>query len=65
VEILRKIGAAVLEVLAYVGALASLTGRAAYFTFLGPFLGVLSRGKRMSPAATRIVVQFARFLVTG
>ena len=38
-EILRKIGASVLEVLAYVGALASLTGRAAYITFIGPFLG--------------------------
>ena len=38
-ETLRKVGAAVLEVLAYVGELTSLTGRAAYFTFIGPFHG--------------------------
>jgi phospholipid/cholesterol/gamma-HCH transport system permease protein len=46
VEILRKIGASVLEILAYVGALASLTGRAAYFTFIGPFLGKHVRFQR-------------------
>ena len=45
-EILRKIGASVLEVLAYVGALTSLTGRAAYFTFIGPFLGKPARFER-------------------
>jgi len=46
VEILRKIGAAVLEVFAYVGALSSLAGRAAYFTFIGPFHGKPARFQR-------------------
>jgi phospholipid/cholesterol/gamma-HCH transport system permease protein len=39
VEIFGKIGATVLDILAYVGALASLAGRAAYFVFVGPFVG--------------------------
>ena len=38
-EIFGKIGATVLDILAYVGALASLAGRAAYFVFVGPFVG--------------------------
>src|ERR1700740_1393472 len=41
-QILSQVGGAVLNSLGYVGALASLGGRAAYFTFLGPF-----RGKRL------------------
>jgi len=39
VEITSQVGGAVLNGLGYVGALASLGGRAAYFTFLGPFHG--------------------------
>jgi phospholipid/cholesterol/gamma-HCH transport system permease protein len=46
VEFVRKIGAAVLNALAYAGALASLAGRAAYFTFIGPFKGKAVRYHR-------------------
>ncbi|MGB7847513.1 MAG: ABC transporter permease [Candidatus Acidiferrum sp.] len=38
-ELTRKVGASVLDGLAYVGSLAMLAGRAAYFTFIGPFYG--------------------------
>lgn len=41
-ELTSQVGRTVLDGLGYVGALASLGGRAAYFTFLGPF-----RGKRL------------------
>jgi phospholipid/cholesterol/gamma-HCH transport system permease protein len=57
VEILRKIGASVLEVLAYVGALASLTGRAAYITFIGPFLGRHVRFQRAVSQAMEVGVR--------
>jgi phospholipid/cholesterol/gamma-HCH transport system permease protein len=57
VEILRKIGASVLEVLAYVGALASLTGRAAYVTFIGPFLGRHVRFQRAVSQAMEVGVR--------
>ena len=56
-EILRKIGASVLEVLAYVGALASLTGRAAYITFIGPFLGRHVRFQRAVSQAMEVGVR--------
>jgi phospholipid/cholesterol/gamma-HCH transport system permease protein len=39
VELTSQVGGTVLDGLGYVGALASLGGRAAYFTFLGPFRG--------------------------
>jgi len=39
VEFFGKIGSSVEGSLAYVGALTSLAGRAAYFTFIGPFQG--------------------------
>jgi phospholipid/cholesterol/gamma-HCH transport system permease protein len=42
VELTSQVGRTVLDGLGYVGALATLGGRAAYFTFLGPF-----RGKRL------------------
>ena len=35
----RQIGASTVDGLAYLGALASLGGRAAYYTFVGPFQG--------------------------
>ncbi len=41
-ELASQVGGTVLDGLGYVGALATLGGRAAYFTFLGPF-----RGKRL------------------
>jgi len=39
VEFARKIGAAVINVLSYVGALSALAGRAAFDAFIGPFFG--------------------------
>src|SRR6266852_8641147 len=41
-QLVSQIGGSVTNGLAYFGSLASLGGRAAYFTFLGPF-----RGKRL------------------
>lgn len=38
-ELAQKVGGSVLNSLAYVGSLASLGGRAAYYTFIGPFQG--------------------------
>jgi phospholipid/cholesterol/gamma-HCH transport system permease protein len=46
VEFFGKIGASVEGSLAYVGALTSLAGRAAYFTFIGPFQGKPFRFQR-------------------
>jgi phospholipid/cholesterol/gamma-HCH transport system permease protein len=46
VEFLGKIGSSVEGSLAYVGALTSLAGRAAYFTFIGPFQGKPLRFQR-------------------
>lgn len=38
-DFLRQVGATVLDTIAYLGALGILGGRAAYATFLGPFVG--------------------------
>lgn len=38
-ELAQKIGRTVIDALAYLGSLATLGGRAAYFTFIGPFKG--------------------------
>ena len=45
-EFFGKIGSSVEGSLAYVGALTSLAGRAAYFTFIGPFQGKPLRFRR-------------------
>jgi phospholipid/cholesterol/gamma-HCH transport system permease protein len=42
-EITRKVGASVLESLAYAGSLATLSARAGYFTFIAPFKGKPAR----------------------
>jgi phospholipid/cholesterol/gamma-HCH transport system permease protein len=39
VELAQQIGRTVIDTLAYLGSLATLGGRAAYFTFIGPFKG--------------------------
>jgi phospholipid/cholesterol/gamma-HCH transport system permease protein len=46
VEFARKVGASVLDGFGYVGSLTLLTGRAAYFTFVGPFVGKPIRFQR-------------------
>jgi len=46
VEFARKVGASVLDGLGYIGSLTLLTGRAAYFTFVGPFVGKPIRFQR-------------------
>ena len=38
-QVLSQIGGSVTDGLAYLGALTSLGGRAAYYTFIGPFRG--------------------------
>ena len=45
-ELFRKVGASVLDGLAYVGSLTTLAGRAAYFTFIAPFQGKPARIER-------------------
>ena len=45
-ELFRKVGASVLDGLAYVGSLTTLAGRAAYFTFIAPFQGKPARIQR-------------------
>ena len=45
-ELTRKIGASVLGGFAYVGTLAILAGRAAYFVFVAPFQGRPARFQR-------------------
>jgi phospholipid/cholesterol/gamma-HCH transport system permease protein len=42
-EIARKIGASVLDGISYLGSLTTLSGRAAYFTFVAPFKGKPAR----------------------
>jgi phospholipid/cholesterol/gamma-HCH transport system permease protein len=51
VELVRQIGVATIDGLAYLGSLAVLGGRAAYFTFIGPFQGKpLRLGRSVSQA---------------
>jgi phospholipid/cholesterol/gamma-HCH transport system permease protein len=45
-EIARKIGASVLDGISYLGSLATLSARAAYFTFVAPFEGKPARIQR-------------------
>jgi phospholipid/cholesterol/gamma-HCH transport system permease protein len=50
VDLTARIGGSVIGGLAYLGALVSLTGRAAYFTFLAPFRGTRLR---LQPAVSQ------------
>jgi len=56
-EQVAEIGQAVTSGLAYVGALGSLAGRAAYFTFLGPFQGKPLRLQRAFSQAMEVGVR--------
>jgi phospholipid/cholesterol/gamma-HCH transport system permease protein len=57
IEIVAQVGATVTNSLAYVGALATLTTRAAYFTFVAPFWGKSLRLKGAISQATEVGVR--------
>jgi phospholipid/cholesterol/gamma-HCH transport system permease protein len=56
-ELASQIGESVTDGLAYLGALASLGGRAAYFTFVGPFRGKPLRVQRAISQAMQVGVR--------
>lgn len=56
-EQVAVIGETVASGLAYIGSLASLAGRAAYFTFVGPFRGKPPRLNRVAPQAMEVGVR--------
>jgi len=56
-ELTSQIGGTVLDGLGYIGALASLGGRAAYFTFVGPFRGKPLRMQRAVSQAMDVGVR--------
>src|SRR5690242_11548040 len=56
-ELASQIGESVTEGLAYLGALASLGGRAAYFTFVAPFQGRPLRVQRAISQAMQVGVR--------
>jgi phospholipid/cholesterol/gamma-HCH transport system permease protein len=56
-ELTSQIGGSVTDGLAYLGALASLGGRAAYFTFVGPFKGKPLRLQRAISQAMQVGVR--------
>lgn len=56
-EFVEQIGAGVTNGLAYVGALATLGGRAAYYTFIGPFQGKPVRMQRAVSQAMDVGVR--------
>ena len=56
-ELTRKIGASVLGGFAYIGSLAILAGRAAYFTFVAPFHGKPVRFQRAVTQAMEVGVR--------
>jgi len=58
-EIVSEIGASVTDSLAYLGALAMLGGRAAYYTFIGPFRG---KSLRLQSAASQAMEAGVRAL---
>ena len=58
-EIVSEIGASVTDSLAYLGALAMLGGRAAYYTFIGPFQG---KSLRLQSAASQAMEAGVRAL---
>jgi phospholipid/cholesterol/gamma-HCH transport system permease protein len=57
VELTSQIGGSVLDGLGYVGSLASLGARAAYFTFIGPFRGKPLRLQRAVSQAMQVGVR--------
>lgn len=57
VELTSQIGESITDGLAYLGALASLGGRAAYFTFVGPFQGKPLRVQRAISQAMQVGVR--------
>ncbi|HYY73049.1 MAG TPA: ABC transporter permease, partial [Candidatus Bathyarchaeia archaeon] len=56
-ELASQIGESVTDGLAYLGALASLGGRAAYFTFVAPFQGKPLRVQRAISQAMQVGVR--------
>jgi phospholipid/cholesterol/gamma-HCH transport system permease protein len=56
-EAVRQIGEKVLGGLSYVGSLAMLAGRSAYFTFIGPFTGKPVRAQRAVSQAMEVGVR--------
>jgi len=56
-ELTSQIGGSVTDSLAYLGGLASLAGRAAYFTFVGPFRGKPLRLPRAVSQAMQVGVR--------
>src|ERR1700732_5532103 len=52
-----QVGETATDCLAYLGSLASLTGRAAYYTFVGPFQGKPLRWKAAISQATEVGVR--------
>ena len=56
-ELTSQIGGSVTDSLAYLGGLASLAGRAAYFTFVGPFRGKPLRLQRAVSQAMQVGVR--------
>ncbi len=57
IDFVAQVGETVTDSLAYVGALASLTGRAAYYTFVGPFQGKSLRWQAAVSQATEVGVR--------
>jgi phospholipid/cholesterol/gamma-HCH transport system permease protein len=57
VELTSQIGGSVTDALAYLGALASLGGRAAYYTFVAPFQGKPLRLQRVISQAMQVGVR--------
>src|ERR1700686_2378147 len=56
-EVVSQIGGSVTNSLAYIGSLASLGGRAAYYTFVGPFRGKPLRLQRAVSQALEVGVR--------
>src|SRR5260370_12497992 len=56
-QVVAQIGGSVTNSLAYVGSLASLGGRAAYYTFVGPFKGTSLRLQRAVSQAMDVGVR--------
>lgn len=56
-EIARKVGASVFDGIAYLGSLATLAARAAYFTFVAPFKGKPARVQRAISQAMEVGVR--------
>jgi phospholipid/cholesterol/gamma-HCH transport system permease protein len=57
VELTRQLGSSVIDGLAYLGALAALAGRAAYFAFVAPFAGRPVRLQRAISQAMQVGVR--------